>query len=343
MQAFDVMNVPVPNHWKVSQEGHDFMPLLDWFPNPIRRNAELTGGFAGHGLLWEEIPQLWPAVAFALLWFAARAVSKAYVFPPLARAWGVRGAKKQQKFSYNMWLLTFYASSVAFGWFYGLAGEPYFAFPVDKDSGATMWNYHPAPIKPQTHWYYLYQLGFYIAELYAIFVEARRSDFLEYVLHHIVTIVLIAVSYVAHEQRVGALIIFIHDVPDVFLCVTKLFLYTGFDNVSSVFFVAFAAVFAFLRLYCFPMITYTIFNLAPQFHPASYAYWFLAVLLGVVLQGLQVFWFAMILRLIIMIIVRRGDHDGDPRSDEESDGDASKKDKKKASGKPRARASAKAK
>uniref|UniRef100_A0A7S1R4D1 TLC domain-containing protein n=1 Tax=Neobodo designis TaxID=312471 RepID=A0A7S1R4D1_NEODS len=320
MASGDIMDVLVPNKWSVPQEGWDFTGVFDWWPNPLRKNAELTGGFAGHGMIWEDAWPLWQAAVFALVWFLARTLSKKVIFPPMARVLGVKGKKKQAKFSYNMWLLLFYGSSSLFGWFYVLPGEPYFTFPVDKHSGATMWTNHPFPIAEKIHWYYVYQLGFYIAELYAIFVEPKRSDFIEYVIHHIVTIVLIGVSYIAHEHRVGAMIIFIHDVPDVILCFTKLFLYTGLDNLSSATFALFAATFGYLRLYCFPLITYTIFCLAPQFHPATTAYWFLAVLLGVVLQSLQIFWFAMIMKIILGIVIRFGKHDGaDPRSDDDDD------------------------
>ena len=332
MAAVDIMDVLVPNKWSVPQEGWDFMAVADWWPNPLRKNAELTGGFAGDGIIWDDVFPLWQGVAFALVWFLARSISKGVIFPPIASALGVTGKKKKAKFSYNMWLLLFYGSSSLFGYFYVLPGEPYFNFPVDKNTGATMWMNHPAPIPAKIHWYYVYQLGFYFAELYAIFVEPKRSDFVEYVIHHIVTIVLIAVSYVAHEHRVGAMIIFIHDVPDVILCFTKLFLYTGLDNASSATFVLFTATFAFLRLYCFPLITYTIFCLAPQFHPATTAFWFLAVLLGVVLQSLQVFWFAMIMKIILRLVIKFGKHDGaDPRSDDDDDDDdqAAKKGAKK--------------
>jgi hypothetical protein len=326
----DIMSVRIPNHWHGKQEGFNFTGLLDWFPNPARYNAELQGGFSGSGLHWDNAPQLWHAAVFAVMWILVRWVSKQHIFPPIAKACGIRGRKKTQKFCYHMWLLTFYVGSSVFGYFFVLPGEPFFVFPVDNVSGVTLWNYHPVPITPKFHWYYMYQLGFYFAELYAIFVETRRSDFMEYVLHHIVTIALIGVSYLAHEHRVGAMVILIHDLPDVALCLCKAFNYAGFELTSTVLFAGFAATFAFCRLYCLPCLTHSLFCLSPHFHPSSYGFWFLGFLLGFVLQGLQVFWFAMIVRLIFTIIGKKGANSGDPRSGEDSEED---KGKGKAKGK----------
>jgi acyl-CoA-dependent ceramide synthase len=320
-ETVDVMNVRISPSSVGQQEGFDYMPNCMtnfFFPNPLRSHAELSGGFAGSGLYWENLPLLWPTLVFAVIWFCARWLSKTYVFPPLASLLGIKGKKKQDKFCYNLWLLVFYGSSSLYGWFVVLPGEKYFAFPVDKDSGLALMNHHPWPIQDKVHWQYVYQLGFYFAELYAIFVEPKRSDFLEYLFHHLVTILLVGGSYLANHHRVGAIIFFMHDVPDVFLCISKTLIYIGFQNLAGATFVLFGAVFFYLRIYCFPLMSYAIFCLIPQSLPATYMYWVNAISLGIALQGLQVFWFVMIVKLFLTAIVFRGSHQ-DPRSDDDDD------------------------
>jgi hypothetical protein len=312
----DVMDVWRPNAAFGPQEGWDYMEnCWSMFPNPARRNAELAGGFSGSGIFWEQVPLMWPSVCFALLWFVVRYTAKQRI-PLIAQYLGIKDAKTKDKFSYNLWLLMFYSSSALFGAFYVLPGEPYFKFPLDRVSGASLQNYHPQPTPARMYWYYMYQLGFYFAELYAIFVEPRRSDFVEYVLHHVVTIMLITVSFVTLEHRTGSLIIFIHDLPDVVLCASKMFHYTNRVNISSALFVLFAIVFFYLRIYCLPIVLYTLFCLNPQFHPANYLFWAEALTLGSALQTLQIFWFFMIIKVFVGIALRG--NEGDPR---ESDAD----------------------
>ena len=51
-------------------------------------------------------------------------------------------------------------------------------------------------VEPEIYWLFMFQLGFYLHFLYAtVFVNTKRKDFAVLVLHHVLTITLIAWSY----------------------------------------------------------------------------------------------------------------------------------------------------
>ena len=51
--------------------------------------------------------------------------------------------------------------------------------------------------------YYLGELGFYVSLLLTMFADAKRSDFTIHLIHHIITIILISVSWLTHYFRIG--------------------------------------------------------------------------------------------------------------------------------------------
>lgn len=67
--------------------------------------------------------------------------------------------------------------------------------------------------------YYMIQTGYHLQSLlYMVFLAPIRNDFIEMLLHHLVTLILIAGSYMANYTAVGALIAFTHDIGDVSGC-----------------------------------------------------------------------------------------------------------------------------
>ena len=66
---------------------------------------------------------------------------------------------------------------------------------------------------PPFRLYYEISLAFYLSALLSLLLlDAPRSDFVQYLLHHLVTIFLIAVSFYTRIQRYGLVILLLHDV-----------------------------------------------------------------------------------------------------------------------------------
>jgi hypothetical protein len=65
--------------------------------------------------------------------------------------------------------------------------------------------------------YMMGQLGYHSYSLIAHIIGNRKSEYMEMLLHHIITLVLIVMSYLLNFLPIAGLISFSHDIPDAFL------------------------------------------------------------------------------------------------------------------------------
>ncbi|XP_061878186.1 ceramide synthase 2-like isoform X1 [Entelurus aequoreus] len=188
------------------------------------------------------------------------------------------------------------------------------------------WRQYPVqPMKREHYWYYMLELGFYGSLLLRISADIKRKDFKEQVLHHLATIFLLSFSYCANYIRIGTLVMLLHDSSDILLESAKMFNYgSGWRKVCDTLFVIFTAVFFLTRLVIFPskIIHTTLVLSMESFQPFAGYYCFNALLM--VLQGLHVFWAALILRMVHKFL--KGKLDKDERSDEDTDFEEDKED-----------------
>jgi hypothetical protein len=71
--------------------------------------------------------------------------------------------------------------------------------------------------------YFLVQLGYHSHSLmYMLLLSPMRNDFLEMLLHHLATMILIGAAYLANFSAQGALVVFTHDIGDVTGCTCSL-------------------------------------------------------------------------------------------------------------------------
>eukprot|EP00164_Ancoracysta_twista_P002105 GFYU01002781.1.p1 GENE.GFYU01002781.1~~GFYU01002781.1.p1 ORF type:complete len:317 (+),score=122.26 GFYU01002781.1:165-1115(+) len=181
--------------------------------------------------------------------------------------------------------------------------------------------------------YYLFELGFYIPLLLAhVLYESKKKDYLEMLIHHITTIILVAGSYLYGFERVGAMILFIHDLTDIPIGFTKLAKYLKLDNCALVCFIVMVIMWIYFRLYFFPV--YLIYSIwgdcprisghdiwSPELFPTHVLGGFLCVLLC-----LHVFWFGLFMQMAKMALTEVPD---DIRSEDSSDGEEVEPKKKK--------------
>lgn len=327
-------------------------------------------GCSGWGMDWSLLPSL---LGPCILWFLAFMMMRYWCREPLARfgvymgivtenakhhrrrlAEGKRGsqalsAKNQKeifKFQNQLWLACFYVISSCFG-YYVQREKPWFTFPLNDVSAASLLVPHPYNPTKEILFYYQYGLAFYLAELVSLtFLETavKRSDFLEYVFHHLVTVALIVFSHIGWEHRFGAYVLFIHDTSDIMLCFSKslhyminpevqrvasakrrgeryrspwVFRFVLRENLANGCFAVFTASFVFMRLYCLPMVTRATFGMAPLLRHGNVNMWLLVMLLNIFLQALHLYW-GLLIALMILTLFTGGERK-DLRSGSESD------------------------
>lgn len=136
---------------------------------------------------------------------------------PLALYCGIRGRAKQARFMEQFYTALYFAIFGPFGlfvmsrtpvWYFNTAGM-YDGFPHRAHEG-----YFKA--------YYLLQAAYWAQQAIVLLLqlEKPRKDFKELVLHHIVTLALIGLSYRFHFTYIGVAVYTTHDISDFFLAVS---------------------------------------------------------------------------------------------------------------------------
>lgn len=181
-------------------------------------------------------------------------------YGPICTWLGVKKKSIRKKLVENLWYVCYYPTLICVAWWL-LAGSDFFpwnaagfwrTFPIYED-----WVEHPS-----WYYYYAFQLGFYLQGIVALVsFETKRKDFYELIIHHAVTIFLIVLSYCASQHRLGLNVLIVHDFSDVLLYSTKVIHYVDkyarfkdskLNTLAQLFFMAFAAVFAWSRNYVYP-------------------------------------------------------------------------------------------
>lgn len=218
------------------------------------------------------------------------------------------------KIGESMWRLSFYAFTAMFGWFIVLWDKPWF-----KDTMHTFYNYPYHPVKPEEWWFYNIELGFYLSLVLTQIIDTKRKDFWQMFVHHIVTIVLLVLSWACNFHRLGSLVLAIHDVSDVPMEGAKLAKYCSKQRIADLLFAVFTISWIYTRCYLLPsrVIYYTshkAISIIPIF-PAYYVFNFLLC----ILQLLHIAWTWLIMRIVFYAL--KNDGMRDLRSDSEDDPD----------------------
>lgn len=199
-------------------------------------------------------------------------------------------AKTKRKFAISLWKAMFYSFMSLYGYIV-LRNEPW-AYGI-KDIMRT-WGVGNTPWT--ILFYYHLEFSYYFVELFYLFSEHMYKDFLQMVLHHLITLHLLFMSYHTDMLRCGVVIMAIHDISDPFLEIGKLVNYTSNTSLATGVFVCFATIFIVSRnvIYTFFVslpIGAAIYNHKPGLSLLSMA---------IMLQGLatmHVIWSWMIIRM----------------------------------------------
>jgi len=145
-------------------------------------------------------------------------------------------------------------------------------------------------IKP----YYMVQLAYHGHSFLFQFRMTHRADFVEMVLHHVITLFLISFSYLNNFTRIGTLVFLTHDFSDLFGYATKCLVDT---NASGLVLTAYGGLllsWGFCRLFVFPAY---IINTGLYIADNSWdGYWILNCMM-IVLLCLHAYWFILFLKM----------------------------------------------
>lgn len=180
--------------------------------------------------------------------------------------------------------------------------------PWVLDSREHWANWPFQEIYPMVKIYYLVELGAYFHQL--AWTEVGRSDSLEMITHHLLTILLLVSSHMVNFVRIGVTVLFIHDISDVFLEAAKCFNYTSkvkgkewAQIFCDVLFAIFAITFFILRLIIYPYwIFWCSYVYADERFGKNWVGFWVYFWLLLALQALHIFWFYLISRMIYRLL-----------------------------------------
>lgn len=131
---------------------------------------------------------------------------------------------------------------------------------------------------PVVFWLYVTEIGFYLHCICgSILLDTRRRDFVVMTIHHVLTIFLLLFSYAVRYHRIGVLVLFILDFGDVWLEISKTFLYfkvrdgkshLGPELGANISFTVFTMQHILFRLYWFPVkVLYSAMYVSVKLYP----------------------------------------------------------------------------
>lgn len=175
-------------------------------------------------------------------------------------------------------------------------------------------------------------MAFYWSLTFSQFFDVKRKDFWQMFFHHMITLLLISLSWMCNLHRVGSLVLLVHDCADILLEAAKLTKYANYQKACDVIFAVFTFVWIFTRLGLFPRIIYSTSVEAKRVVPMFPAYYIFNTLL-ILLLILHCVWTYMILQIAIRAI-RVGQMDGDVRSSSDEISDSSRDENRENREKP---------
>lgn len=210
------------------------------------------------------------------------------------------------KFCETSWRCIYYTYSFIFG------SIVMWEKPWLWDIKQCWYGYPHQSVTNDIWWYYMISMAFYWSLTASQFYDVKRKDFWQMFAHHMITILLMALSWVCNLHRVGSLVLLVHDCADIFLESAKLTKYAQYQKVCDTIFAIFTVVWIVTRLILYPRIIYSSSVEAPQILPMFPAYYIFNTLL-ILLLVLHVCWTYLIVQIAVKAI-KSGQMEGDVRS-----------------------------
>ncbi|KAJ9649874.1 sphingosine N-acyltransferase lag1 [Neophaeococcomyces mojaviensis] len=225
---------------------------------------------------------------------------------PLAIKAGIRTRAKQSRFMEQFYTAVYFA---IFG--------PFGLYVMKNAEGGTLWYFQTTSMfegfPHRVHdgifkAYYLLQAAYWSQQAIVLLLqlEKPRKDFKELVLHHVVTLALIFLSYRFHFAKMGIAVFITHDISDFFLATSKTLNYLD-SIIVGPYFAFFIFVWIYLRHYINLHILYatltefaTVGPYELNWETQQYKCWISQVItfgLLFCLQAVNLFWLFLILRI----------------------------------------------
>ncbi|SCM08428.1 translocation associated membrane protein, putative [Plasmodium chabaudi adami] len=103
------------------------------------------------------------------------------------------------------------------------------------------------------HYFYIMQISFWLSCLFYLKYEIKRKDYYVFIIHHLATLGLLLYSQFFNLWRAGLVVLFLHDIVDVWLYISKTINYSKpkYQKPLTIFYSFFVLSFFFFRIILF--------------------------------------------------------------------------------------------
>jgi len=151
--------------------------------------------------------------------------------------------------------------------------------------------------------YYMIQFGSALCTFILQFKQNRtRNSYGEFLLHDMATLMLLVISFLNNYLRMGAVVLFLHDISDIFSYGCKIYVDTKHIKLTLFFYVSLVLTWFWTRLYVFPFeVILQCFTNNIWARPELVGYMIIAICLFTLLC-LHVYWIVLILNIGVRFI-----------------------------------------
>lgn len=204
----------------------------------------------------------WDDIFFVFYWIVVftglRCIVMEYVLAPFAQACGIAKKKAKVRFAEQAWILLYYSMFWSTG-MYIMYNSDYWL-----NLRALWTNWPDREMDGLSKWYYLVQFAFWLQQIVVVNIEERRKDHAQMFSHHIVTCILIFMSYGYHYSKAGTLILCLMDIADILLPAAKLLKYLRFQTACDIMFGVFMVTWFVTRHILYLSVLYSIHYHVPE-------------------------------------------------------------------------------
>lgn len=258
--------------------------------------------------------------AFVVLFFAFNWGTRLLAVEPLVRCFLTLKEPQVAKFAQSVMEAIFYGGFSVLGVLVLFSHD--FVWP-SKNWWIGFQNGGHELMRPDLRCFYIMYIARYFQAGLSVFLEFKRKDFAEMLLHHVVTVVVTSMSYAYGWNHVGLIVMTLLDPADVPLHLAKLCKYIAeasdrkiWQFIADRLFEVFAVLFFVTRIGLYGYVCWSTRIESKRYIPGSDVSNICEACL-LVLLALQVYWFYLIIKVAVRLASGKGAED--PRSDDEEE------------------------
>ncbi|KAM0747143.1 LAG1-domain-containing protein [Meredithblackwellia eburnea MCA 4105] len=169
-----------------------------------------------------------------------------WVVKPFGKKIGIRRGTKMDRFMEQGYAVIYFLCSSIAG-VYVMRHQDSWFYQTEH-----FWARYPHWDMPKSvKVYYLTQFAYWLQQALVMIagLEKPRDDYVELVIHHIITLWLVGASYSVNLTQIGIAVFVSMDIPDLLLAISKCINYAGLESTGNVSFIIFMITWGYFRHY----------------------------------------------------------------------------------------------